>query len=309
MDVSTKIKNKYNKIYTHEEIEQFKSKAIENLRNDTEVYQEIKKMGAKTSHVNEYLSFFLDFQEDFNYCKNCPGYDKCEKVPCHLKLNLIIDNEFVERKYTMCEVAAIREQINNKYLICDVPETWKSARFQQIKPLKSRQQILDSCIKVLNGKDRKWLYVSGNPSSGKSYILVALVNELVQSKNEGPVAVIDCATRIKELNDLSFSDKNGFQELFNQLNEVPILLLDNFGAEYKNDYIRDTIIYPLLSYRKKNNLLTLFSSNFTLEDIQTLYSTKGKMSELMAKQLVTLIRDSSKEPISLISKSVFKIGD
>ena len=39
MDVSTKIKNKYNKIYTHEEIEQFKSKAIENLRNDTEVYQ------------------------------------------------------------------------------------------------------------------------------------------------------------------------------------------------------------------------------------------------------------------------------
>ena len=209
----------------------------------------------------------------------------------------------------MCEVAAIREQINNKYLICDVPETWKSARFQQIKPLKSRQQILDSCIKVLNGKDRKWLYVSGNPSSGKSYILVALVNELVQSKNEGPVAVIDCATRIKELNDLSFSDKNGFQELFNQLNEVPILLLDNFGAEYKNDYIRDTIIYPLLSYRKKNNLLTLFSSNFTLEDIQTLYSTKGKMSELMAKQLVTLIRDSSKEPISLISKSVFKIGD
>ena len=307
MDVSTKIKNKYNKIFTSKEIEDYKNKAIEQLRSDLDVYAEIKKLGAKTSHVNDYVALFLDFQEDFNYCKNCPGYDNCNKANRHMQMNLMLDEDRVERKFCICETAKIHEEIERQYQICDVPSAWKNARFIDIKPLKSRTEIIDRCLKVLNGKEKKWIYVSGNPSSGKSYILVALVNELVQSKKVGPVAVIDCATRIKELNDLSFSSKDEFQEQFNLLCNVPVLLIDNFGAEYKNDYIRDTIIYPLFASRKKNNLLTLFSSNFTLDEIQALYSKNTKVSQIMARQLVTLISDSSQEPVHLSSKSVFKI--
>ena len=75
---------------------------------------------------------------------------------------------------------------------------------------------------------------------------------------------------------------------------VDLLVLDDFGNEYKNVFIRDTIIYPLLNERLKNGKLTWFTSAYTVKDIINMYSFKSNYSP-KAAQLGELIKSLAKE--------------
>ena len=73
------------------------------------------------------------------------------------------------------------------------------------------------------------------------------------------------------------------------LSNVPFLVLDGFGNEIKNTYIRDAIVLPLLSNRRRNRCITIITSNYDVEDIVKLYSFKSKEIHPSAKMILDLI--------------------
>ena len=148
--------------------------------------------------------------------------------------------------------------------------------------------VVKSLLKALEG-DKAWIYLAGQPKVGKSFLVTAFINEAL-SKKLGSVAFINTTKRIREINDLNFTNKAEFDRRLAELQMVDILVLDGFGDEYINDFIRDTIILPLLNARDDHNLLTIFTSGNTLNQIGVLYSGKTKAGEIRAQQLTRLIK-------------------
>ena len=77
-----------------------------------------------------------------------------------------------------------------------------------------------------------------------------------------------------------------------------MLVLDDFGNEHKNDFERDAILFEILSKRSANRLFTIFTSDFNIDEIVTLYGTT-KAAMIRARQIGRLIKGNVKEETSL----------
>lgn len=278
---------------------------VNELRNDFEVYEQIKKLGLTLGEVKENVARLTDFRNDYNYCKNCPGIEACAKAIPHLTMELVKEGKYINLTYTPCQKLIEKIKLDNLYLFDDFPKEWKSSSVKTIDLTEKRRPIIKEFSKIVNGESSRWLYVTGNHKVGKSFLMVTLANEFV-GMNLGTVAVINAPQRIKELTDLSYKSKDEFAQAMLSLSKVPLLLIDDFGEEFKSEYIRDTIILPLLSEREHQNLLTFFTSEFTFEEIQKMYSIGVNSGEIRGKQLMRLLKDMCGKEYDLSGVSLYR---
>ena len=59
----------------------------------------------------------------------------------------------------------------------------------------------------------------------------------------------------------SFNSSIEYQERFEYIKKVPLLLIDDIGAEKLTDWARDEILGTILQYRMQQQLPTFFTSN------------------------------------------------
>ena len=278
---------------------------VNELRNDYEVYERIKKLNLTVGEVKDNIARLTDFRVDYNYCKNCPGIDKCDKEIPHLSMELQKEGKFINISYNPCHVLLEKIRLDSHYLFDDFPAEWKSSTAKTLDLTEKRRPIIKEFSKIINNESSRWLYVTGNHKVGKSFLLVTLANEFVAA-NLGTVAIINSAQRFKELTDLSYQNKDEFAQMMLALCKVPLLLIDDFGEEYKSEYIRDTIIIPLLSEREHQNLLTFFTSEFTISEIQKMYSIGQASGEIRGKQLARLLKDMCEKEYDLSGVSLYR---
>ena len=105
------------------------------------------------------------------------------------------------------------------------------------------------------------------------------------------------------LRDLKASFKTDYEEKFNYIKKVPLLLLDDIGAENVSNFSRDEILGPILQYRMEENLPTFFTSNLTLEELETnLAITANGVDKVKAKRIIERIKQLTVS-IELVSKN------
>ena len=96
------------KIDVGDDIAALQKQAIEELRNDEEVYHVIHDdLHLSNSQVKESLATLLDYQEDVHYCANCPGYDRCAKTNPHFEMGLELEDGYLKRNYSPCFILII----------------------------------------------------------------------------------------------------------------------------------------------------------------------------------------------------------
>lgn len=148
------------------------------------------------------------------------------------------------------------------------------------------------------GNTFKGLYLSGNFGSGKSYIVSATINELVNSGYNAALIYYPEFLRI-----LKASFKTDFDEQFDFARKADILLLDDIGAENNTSWARDEILGPILQYRMDNKLTTFFTSNLSIEELEIhLSSSKDSIDKLKAKRIIERINYLT-DDLKLISKN------
>ncbi|HAV20129.1 MAG TPA: hypothetical protein DCX17_03790 [Firmicutes bacterium] len=259
------------------------------LINNEAVVKLINELHATKAEVLEHISMFLDYLEDQTYCANCPGLVSCAKTKRHYQIKLQRRGKFIERSYAPCPLLSAQLDQDRRYWISDFDEELKTATIARIDEKQTRANAIAAAISVIKGETSRWLYFTGNHRTGKTYLMIAFINELLQ-RNNGQAAVISASTRFKELLDSAINDKQGYKTLFERYTDIDILGIDDFGNEYKSDFLRDQIVYPLLLERAKNKKITFFTSDFKISEIGTLYATT-EAGKIRARQLVRLLKD------------------
>ena len=185
----------------------------------------------------------------------------------------------------------------------EVSKTVRNAKMSEIyTDDKNRMELIKWVTKFIKdyraGKTTKGLYLSGNFGSGKSYIVSAMLNELVKDGYTCAMIYYPEFLRI-----LKASFNSDFEEQFEYARKSDLLLLDDIGAENITDWSRDEILGPILQYRMDNNLATFFTSNLSKEELE-IHLSEGKQSvdKLKAKRIIERINYLT-DDLKLISKN------
>ena len=255
------------------------------------------EIGIPEEMVDDNITKIFDFVCDINYCKRCPGVKDCQKNNPLLVSKVVYKNGVVSNQLVPCKALLKQMSFERQFKVRDFPEEWFNKKLKDLDETKERKVALKKYVDFLKGGYSGWIYLNGGVGTGRSFF-AAVVSIDAANRNLGPICFLNCASRFREMNDLSFKKNNEFQDMINRYCTVPILVLDDFGNEYKTDYIRDAIIYPILSYRASKNLFTIITSDFTIAEIKTMYAI-NKPGELRAKQISGLLSSVCGSEINL----------
>lgn len=139
------------------------------------------------------------------------------------------------------------------------------------------------------------LYLCGKLGVGKTYLLAAIARELVE--HEVTVLLMHFPTFAVQMKNAI--QNNSVLSKINQIKAVPILMLDDIGADSLSSWIRDEVLGVILQYRLQEKLPTFFSSNFSMAELQKhlTVNQRGDEETLKAARIMERIRFLSQEII------------
>ena len=286
------------------------------IKNDKEFYKKITEIfGGKINDqlIIDNLSSILIFKKDLLFCKKCPGFEKCNKDNRHYNWVLEKNNE----DYLTCSLVPCRLNLEHlkldrlytfdefNYLgpFRDFPFSWRFSQISKLDKSKSRFILIEEYKKIIDGK-KKGLFICGSCRSGKSFVATTLLNNFIFLKKPKKVIFINCVDRIKYLKEIYFNNKDEFDNLIKLYSNVEILVLDDFGKEYKKEFTRDNIVIKILDCRIRNNLVTIFTSNFNYDELSKIYSINN-FGKIYGEQLKEMLINFAGNEIDISTVSIY----
>src|SRR5574344_2824625 len=264
------------------------NKALNDVLSDGALLEELRKSGITERTIERELPLVSSYQDDRAYCLHCPGLDQCQKEPNpQMAMKLVFVDGLLQREYSPCELSLEKNRLLNGYLYRDFPEAWLGNTLKGLPRTTRVKVVMSAFASALKDPLKNWVYLTGDMGSGRSYLLATFCNNLVDGGSK--VAFINANKRFDELKGLAISARALFEKRMGELENCDLLVIDDFGSEYKSDYVRDQIVMPLLTERAKNNLLTIFLSDYSLDEIKELYSST-RSSGILARRMVELIQ-------------------
>ena len=259
-----------------------------------------KELGMTDEVMERNITKIYDFVRDVNYCRKCPGIKKCKKDNAYVISKVTYSYGVVENQLIPCPEILKRVSFERQFLVKDFADEWLDVVMSDIDKSKSKTEAMEIYMKYLRNEGNDWIYLTGGIGSGKSYFATALSIDLAKRglKGKSPICFINSSKRILELSDLNKQKSEDFKKKLELYSTVPVLVIDDFGHEFKNDFIRDAIINEIITTRCNKKLFTIITSNFTLDEIEVLYSTSNA-GAIMSKQIVKTIKAMCKKEISL----------
>ena len=250
----------------------------------------------------KYTSKMQETVCELNNCSKCKGIHMCKnEIEGHVYYP-IVEKEYIDFTYKPCKYFK-ENVVKNNTIFFDTPKVLESASLSDLIDEKERSDIKkyikDFLKKKMAGESAKGMYLSGSFGSGKSYILSALLNEL---SNKGfKTIIVHYPSLLKKLK-ASFNEYN-YDEVLDEITTCDILLIDDIGAENNSPWARDEVLGTILQYRMDNELSTFFTSNFTIDELETILSETSKGTDLIkSRRIIERIKYLTIEE-KLISKN------
>jgi primosomal protein DnaI len=214
--------------------------------------------------------------------------------------------KMIEFSYVICKYQQEEENktaYQKNLELFEMPKDIKNASFKDMyKDDKARVPIVKYFKEFIDNYDKeekpKGIYLNGSFGSGKTYLVAALFNELAK---KGVRSILIYYPEF--LRSLKASFQTNYDEQFNSIKKVPLLLLDDIGAENCSNWSRDEVLGPILQYRMDNHLPTFFTSNLTLDELEnSLAMTSSGVDKVKARRIIERIKQLT-TPLELISKN------
>ena len=286
-----------------------KSKLKENYENhlkDETFKKLVKSLDVDDNVLMKYTSKLATTCEELKNCKGCKGKAFCKNNIEGYVFYPKCENNILHFNYIACKYEKdYQNKISSSANYIKMPDNLKMASMKDIY-VKDKKRI--PIIKFLKGfydsyetnKHQKGLYLHGSFGSGKTYMICAMLNEL--AKKGADVYVCYYPELLRSLKD-SFNGGD-FASKIERLKTVPILFLDDIGAEALTPWARDEILGTILQHRMDSNLPLFLTSNLNLEELEIhLSTTKDGIDKVKARRIIERIKYLTIE-MSLISKNL-----
>ncbi len=274
--------------------------------SDKEFIEYVHKLDASNDLLMKYTSSLQDAFIEHKNCEACKHLSACKNKVCGYCYTPITKEKLIEFSYVICSKQASenkQKEYQNNLSLFDMPKSIKSASFKELyKDDKSRVPIIkyfkDFIDNYNTANPAKGVYLTGSFGSGKTYLVAALFNELAKKGVHSALIYYP-----EFLRSLKASFDTNYNEQFNYIKKVPLLLLDDIGAENCSNWSRDEVLGPILQYRMDNHLATFFTSNLTLEELEnSLAMTTSGVDKVKARRIIERIKQLT-TTLELISKN------
>jgi len=246
-------------------------------------------------HLSRSLSTVQQAVTEEENCNHCTGLSQCANLMAGYQSILKWTGTAIVGTYQPCPLKkAAEEQKKREQLIQShhIPQDILSATFadldQDAERIDGIKAILDFCMNVEPGKKgTKGLYFYGLFGVGKSYLMSAGTKILSERGIASlMVYVPEFFREIKE----SLQDHTTQQKI-DVVKKVPVLILDDIGAETLSPWVRDEVLGPILQYRVSENLPVLYTSNYNYDELLShlSYSQKAGTERLKAMRIMERI--------------------
>lgn len=305
-----KLKNKLN---PKNNLEDILDSAYEEALQKENFKKFVSKIKLKREELKKYTSLLEESEREYSNCQNCKGLLECKNKLEGFAYLPKLNNRTLDFSYRACKYKKKMDK-DNQYLentyTYSVPKVIKEASMKKIyKTDKARYNTIiwltDFIKKYKENTHQKGLYLCGNFGSGKSYLIAAMFNEL--AKDGIKSAIIFWPEYLNDLKS-SFNSpvKTEFKTKYTTIKKVPLLLIDDIGAESVTPWSRDEILCPILQYRMDEKLPTFFTSNLDLKALETHLAITSKGDEIIkAGRIISRIKQLT-EYQELISKNLRK---
>jgi len=253
------------------ELEQQVAQAVQLHLANQGSRQEVEKARERRSAYLKQSGLPLDYAEPRWSCARCrdEGYVDGRPCACLLQAELggIISNSGLPKK--------LREQTFDRFDL-------KWYRNNEMTPIgiterRCAAEALATCrgfvAGVLEGRGRTGLFVSGNPGLGKTFLLSAVCNSLLEARVPTLYVVFcDLIAAIKE----TFSDVSSTtteSRIMSAAREAKVLVLDDLGAEQVTDFVINRL-FDIVNFRCNHELPLVVSSNLSMQQIGQLYDDR-----------------------------------
>lgn len=282
-----------------DEQKKLKDKTYQKLMEDPHTISFMEKNKVDREFIYHHCGKIQDWIEQCETCERCKGLSFCSmSIQGHF-MDLQVEDAFLNNEIKKCTYQeSLDEAIAHKknYLQCDMKKEFLNIVIKDIdltNESKDYQSIIVKCLKLIH-EPTKGLYLYGQPGVGKTYLMAGVTNEL--AKKNRKIAFVNVPKYIADLKML-FKDGNEFDRKLRFVKNVEVLVLDDIGGESVTAWSRDEILLPLLDERMNKNKVTLFTSNYSMEELlERLTVTNNAMKEPMAaKRLLDRIKSLSTE--------------
>jgi len=261
---------------------------------DKEFKEFVYGLNIKEDILMKYTSNLEDAFLECQNCKKCKSLSTCKnKVEgfCYVPNG---NEKMIDFSYEACD-KKIKELEQNAYKenleVFDISQDIKNASFKEVyKDDKARLPILKYFKEFMEQykeeEKPKGIYLHGSFGSGKTYLIAALFNEMAK---KGVKSILIYYPEF--LRKLKSSFQTNYDEQFEEIKRIPLLLLDDIGAENCSNWSRDEVLGPILQYRMENHLPTFFTSNLTLEELEKALSvTTSGVDKVKARRVIERIK-------------------
>lgn len=274
---------------------------VESVLKDKDVQQFIEENRARLTDEDirkSYSKLYEFVQEKRKYQLNdpsmiAPGYEP----------RLTLNFHYIDVTYMPTEALIAKqkeEEIRKRVRAMDMPKDVREATLNRFDTAsQGRAQAMAETMKFLNEytanpkEFHKGLYLQGTFGVGKSFLLGAIANSLAE---RGFVTtIVHFPTFTVEMKQAIAKDLVG--EKLDAVKKSPVLMIDDLGAESMTSWIRDDVLSVILQYRMQEQLVTFFSSNLDLKDLEKhlTVTQRGEQEPLKARRLMERIRYLAKE--------------
>ncbi len=242
----------------------------------------------------KYTSKLIDASLEHFNCQKCKSLLGCSNNIKGYCYKPIVNNDSLTFSYVECDKKRECDE-KNKFLqnvyYFEIPIALKGASLKNIykddsKRIEVIKKIKEFYDNYKKGIYSKGIYLSGSFGSGKSYIIAALFNELAKRNVNSAIIYFP-----EFLRKIKASFGTDYDDLFDTVKTVPLLLIDDIGAERLTDWARDEILRSILQYRMDNKLSTFFTSNLNLQELENhLQITTSSSDKVKARRIMERIK-------------------